>query len=53
MLLNDMSAELQRAFLVHLQLERVVFRTVSWKARSMMLLGVVVGLLWFYLRSLP
>ena len=52
-LLNDMSAELQRAFLLRLQLERVVFRTVSWKARSMTLFGVVIGLLWFYLRSLP
>src|SRR3982074_419715 len=44
MLLNDMSAERQRAFLLHSQLERVVFRTVSWKARSMALLVAAVGL---------
>ena len=53
MLLNDMSAELRRAFLVHLQLERVVFRMASWKARSMALFVVAVGLLWLSLRSLP
>jgi hypothetical protein len=53
MLLNDMPAELRWVFLVHLQLERVIFRTVSWKARSMALLGVAVGLLWLFLRSLP
>ena len=53
MLLNDMSVELQRAFLVRLQLERAVFPMMSWKARSMALLGVAVGLLWFSLRSLP
>jgi hypothetical protein len=52
MLLNDMSADLRWAFLVGLQLDRVVFRTGSWKARSMAVLGVVVGLLWVYLRSL-
>ncbi|HEV8718585.1 MAG TPA: hypothetical protein VGX03_37930 [Candidatus Binatia bacterium] len=52
MLLNDMSADLQRAFLVYLQLERVVVRTGSWKARSMALLGGAVGLLWLWAHSL-
>jgi hypothetical protein len=51
MLLNDMSAELRQAFLLRLQLERVVFRTLSWKARGMALLGVAGGLLWVYLQS--
>lgn len=51
-LLNAMSADLQRAFLVSLQLERVVVRTVSWKARSMALRGGAVGLLWLWARSL-
>ena len=51
MLLNDMSVELQRAFLLRLHLERVVF-PLSWKTRSMALLGVTVGLLWVSLRFL-
>ena len=45
MLLNDMSRDLQRAFLLRLHLERVVVRTLSWKVRSMAFLGVAVGLL--------
>ena len=51
MLLNDMSVELQRAFLLRLHLERVVF-PLSWKTQSMALLGVTVGLLWVSLRFL-
>ena len=52
MLLNDMLVELRQAFLVHLHLERVIFPTVSWKARSMAFLGVAVGLLWVSLSFL-
>ena len=52
MLLNDMSTELQQAFLIHLQLERVVYRTVSWKMRSLAFLGVAGGLFWLWARAL-
>lgn len=52
MLLNDMSTELQQAFLIHLQLERVECRTVSWKMRSLAFLGVAGGLLWLWARAL-
>ncbi len=52
MLLNDMSRELQRAFLLRLHLEQVVLRTLSWKARSLAFLGGAVGLLWCSLKFL-